>query len=225
MGGETKRINFYSLVNDYNFKNESAYFDIILKEKISIILNFFIWMYLLSFLLWIRGVKTINLGESSSSSSLSLSHADVFLSPTSAGPSQGSQSTLESMAAVAAAAAATTVFDLRSTQFGYFRYAQQSNSSDNPSTSFELSVTSFCITHDFGVFLFNIFTFLMAILRLFTLFANLFTSICFHFKFRHEYYNAFRVSFRGKLIHLVNIVTLKSLNRLKDFKFRTFFCI
>lgn len=42
-----------------NLRREDFYFSIILKEKLIIILSIFIWMYLLSFLLWIKGVKNL----------------------------------------------------------------------------------------------------------------------------------------------------------------------
>lgn len=197
MSEDMKRVSFYSLVTEYNFKNENAYFDIILKEKILIILNFFIWMYLLSFLLWIRGVKTINLGESTLTSSL-FSQSPATSNAESLVPASSQSQQTSALESVAAAVAVNSLFDVR-TSNALLRYPNTSDANLTP--NFELSVTSFCITHDFGLFLFNAFALFMAILRLITLIVNLLTSICFHFKFRHEYFNAFQVSFRG--IHIL----------------------
>lgn len=171
-------------MGEFKFKSESAYFDIIQKEKISIILNVFVWMYLLSFLLWIRGVKTINLSESTSIATSTLSSSPV------ANPIRPAS--------------------LYDSYFIYQAHQQQQHMGASPSindsllNSFELSVTSFCITHDFGLFLFKMFTLFMTLLRLVTLFANIFTSVCFHFKFRYEYLNAFRLSFNGRGRRLFN---------------------
>lgn len=190
-------MSFYSLINEFTFKSESAYTDIILKEKISIILNFFIWMYLLSFLLWIRGVHRID-SASSSSSSPSSSLVDLDLVSAATTSKQTSSQIVDSSSSSL------------SSSNSFLKYAQllqqkldansslsSSDSMTGYSSSFELSVKSVCITHNFAIFLFKIFTFFMALLRLFTLVVNIFTSVSFHFKFRYEYYNAFRVSFHG----------------------------
>jgi hypothetical protein len=50
-----KKSMFYVLLNTTKFKNENIYYNIVIKEKVGIILWIFICMYLLSFLLWIRG--------------------------------------------------------------------------------------------------------------------------------------------------------------------------
>jgi hypothetical protein len=50
-----KKNMFYVLLDTTKFKNENIYYNIVIKEKVVIILWIFICMYLLSFLLWIRG--------------------------------------------------------------------------------------------------------------------------------------------------------------------------
>jgi hypothetical protein len=165
-----KQRNFLSLVTNFSFKTEASYFNIILKEKISLILNFFIWMYLLSFLLWIRGIKTINLNEPSSTIDIYEQSSTLFI---------------------------PTNLDSRSSAH-MLPQTQSSNSTVNENNNLERFSTTFCITHDFGLLLFKIFAMLMSFLRLFTLFVNMITSICFHFKFRHEYFDALKLTFRGK---------------------------
>lgn len=51
---------FIKLIENYRFKREDAYYSIFLKEKFFLILNIFVWMYLLSFIFWIKGLTDLN---------------------------------------------------------------------------------------------------------------------------------------------------------------------
>jgi hypothetical protein len=55
-----QRSKFLILFDTVKFKNEQIYFNILIKEKVAIILCVFICLYLLSFLLWIRGIRNLN---------------------------------------------------------------------------------------------------------------------------------------------------------------------
>lgn len=54
---------FIKLIENYRFKRENAYYSIFLKEKFFLILNIFVWMYLLSFIFWIKGLTDLNSGN------------------------------------------------------------------------------------------------------------------------------------------------------------------
>lgn len=185
-------------------------------------------MYLLSFLLWIRGVNTItdDLNDSLPSgltgrSGLSSNRgpysilADLDLPSTSSTRIHSTTFAFDNFSddnedsLLGDSSLPTSILESalsRSNQTSSpttTRITTGSSSGSNRDwshTNFELSVKTLCITHKFAVFLFRVFVFIVAVLRLFTMFVNLFTSVCFHFKFRHEYYNAFQVSFRGRFI-------------------------
>jgi preprotein translocase subunit SecG len=64
-----RKSQFFVLLDTTKFKNENIYYNILIKEKVVIILWIFICLYLLSFLLWIRGDSS-KMGSRSSRSSV-----------------------------------------------------------------------------------------------------------------------------------------------------------
>lgn len=162
-------------------------------------------MYLLSFLLWIRGVDTINTDLSELSFQLSPSSSSTITTTSTTTTFNTTTTTTSTTGAfymdddsTTASSTTTTTFDQISLLELVTSQLAAANSNNN---IFEPSVKSFCFTHKFALSLFRVFVFSVAVLRLVTMFANFLASICFHFKFRHEYYNAFRVSFKGIIRH------------------------
>lgn len=163
-----RKSHFVNLIENLRFKREDVYFGIVMKEKVIIILNVFVWMYMLSFLLWIKGVKSIN-------------------------------------------PKATPTFGLSLNFFEMKKDFLLNHTSFSDSLSSQSSI-NICYTHPFARQLINAFQLFLTLLKNFSLFMNIFSSIVFHIKFRKDYLQSIKSTFSNN-VQVAKSKTIK-LNRL-----------
>jgi hypothetical protein len=177
------KFNFLDMVQNERFEKESFYFNIILIEKISIILFIFVWIYLLSFLLWVRGVHV------SSSPKTDIESASKFLD-------SFNKQLLPDLSNSTPYWEASYVVSESSEEF-----TTQAAPLDDDYTSITPQTTNICMTHKFAKPFYNIFRLVFSLFRLFTLLSSIFISVAYHFKFRKECLQTLLGSFQKKTFH------------------------
>lgn len=178
------KFNFLDMVQNERFEKENFYFNIILIEKISIILFIFVWIYLLSFLLWVRGVHV------SSSPKTDIESASKFLDSLS--------KQLQPPDFSAEMSNSTPLWDSSYFVSESSEELTTQAPQDADYTSITPQTTNICMTHKFAKPFYNIFRFVFSLFRLFTLLSNIFISVAYHFKFRKECLQTLLSTFQKK---------------------------
>ena len=187
---------FFSLLS-FDFKQvilnkkyivEEVYYNLIIQEKFLITLNIIIWIYLLSFLIWIQGVQKMNAGGAANHASSSVMESTYhFLEAMYSNQSNKKQQHLRT----------------KSISFDSFEKLSSPHA------------LKLCVVFKFAKPIFKAYSSFLAFLRLFTLITNMLVSMIYHIKFRQLYIDSIMGFFQTNTLS-TNANNVKSKN-LKSF--------